>query len=95
MIICAAIQFQMQKTGQVATLCGLRHGDIFSQMADMGLHPGKDYVEVCQGFINHKGEFLDRYAALTHALEVGQLSATTREWKKTHDEDELFSEDLY
>lgn len=95
MIICAAIQFQMKKTGRVATLCGLRHGDIFSEMADMGLRPGEDYIEVCQGFIDDKGDFLDRYAAFDHAFKIGQLSMTTYQAKHEHHETELYSEDLW
>lgn len=95
MIICAAIQFQMKKTGQVVTLCGLRHGDTFSQMVDMGLRPGEDYIVICKGFINDKGEFLDRCTAFDHAFKIGQLSMTTYQTKHERHETELYSEDLW
>ena len=48
-----------------------------------------------QGFMNHKGEFLDRKEALTHALDCGQLSTTNRWYQEDHNIDELYSEDLY
>lgn len=95
MIICAAIQFIVNKTGRVVTMCGHRHGDIFSQMAGLGLSPGKDYTEVCQGFMTSSGDFLDRYGAYNEALNCGQLSTTTKQAKRDAMERELYSEDLY
>lgn len=95
MIICAAIKFQIIKTGREVILCGLRHGDIFSQMADMGLRPHSDYIEICQGFIDNKNNFLDRYEAFEHARNVGQISMTTYQSKIEHHELKLYSEDLY
>jgi hypothetical protein len=48
-----------------------------------------------QGFINHKGEFLNRKEAFQYVYEIGQLSATTRWYHEDNGHEELYSEDLY
>lgn len=95
MIICAAIRFHILATGRDVTLCGLRHGDCFSQLADLGFNPRDGYLELEQGFVTHTGEFLDRFDAFIHAKECGQMSATTREEKRVRNESQLYSEDLW
>lgn len=77
--------------GELVIPC-LRHGDghyiIATLIPRMALN-------VTEGFIDNKNNFLDRKEAYKHALECGQLSATTREWKRAKGEYELYSEDLY
>ena len=50
---------------------------------------------IIQGFINHKGEFLNREEAFEHAKAIGQCNATQRYYWEDHNQDELYSEDLY
>ena len=95
MIICAAIKIQIEGLDHETIIPCRRHGDAFHILKDLGFTPKVKYKEIAQGFINHKGEFLDRKEAYIHALECGQLSATTRECKRTNRETELYSEDLY
>ena len=52
-------------------------------------------VRQTEGFINHKGEFLNRKEAFAHATECGQLTQTTLWYKQDHNDIELYSEDLY
>lgn len=96
MIICAAIKikyFECPCEAGVKELvvCGHRHQNCFQIIHELCIPP----IERIQGFINHKGEFLDRKEALAHALECGQLSATHRYYQEDHNIDELYSEDLY
>ena len=95
MIICAALKVQVEGLNHVTIVPCWRHGKGFEILQDLGYAPKTKYRVVCQGFINHKGEFLDRKEALTHALEIGQLSKTTRWYQEDHKNDELYSEDLY
>lgn len=73
MILAAAIKFHIDKTDKDVVLCGCRHGDIFAQIKDLGFKPKEGYEEIEQGFINHKGEFLNRKEAYLHAKEIGQI----------------------
>jgi hypothetical protein len=95
MIICAAIKvnfIDLSDEVQEMIICGHRHGDCLYTI----VHLSKKWTNwKIQGFINHKGEFLDRKEALAHALECGQLSATHRYYQEDHNIDELYSEDLY
>lgn len=98
MIICAAIKttFVNNKNETVTVVIpGLRHGDCFNLIQQINIPLRKDRWDEEQGFINHEGEFLNREEALKYALAIGQLSATVREYKRTHNENELYSEDLY
>ena len=100
MIVCAAIKIIKNTLYGVElpvpeelVICGHRHGDcmkVFNQLGPRWMH-----VKRIEGFINHKGEFLDRKEALAHALECGQLSATHRFYQEDNNIDELYSEDLY
>lgn len=95
MIICAAIKINglnadFQEIDTV--ICGLRHSDCFKTIRFLQL---LSKPEMVQGFINHKGEFLDRKEALAHARECGQLPETVRYYQEDHNIDELYSEDLY
>ena len=94
MIICAAIQLQYQRNGNTikTVVPGLRHSNCHELMADLGVPSNRNEIE---GFIDNKGNFLDRYDAFCHALECGQLSDTVRVYKAERGERQLFSEDLY
>lgn len=94
MIICAAIQITFNRSGKPveAVVPGYRHGNCWELMATLGVPADREEVE---GFLNHKGEFLDRYDAFDHALQCGQLSDTTRTTKAEKGERQLYSEDLY
>lgn len=91
MIVCAGIKL----TNEFAELvvCGHRHGDCLVTIQNLS----ENWINAkkIQGFINHKGEFLDRKEALAHAIECGQLSETHRYYREDNDIDELYSEDLY
>ena len=95
MIICAAILIEhtdkMLKPLNPWTVCGHRHGDCFK----IAHHLDLNIVCCIEGFIDHKGRFLDRKEALKHAIECGQLSETHRYYREDHNIDELYSEDLY
>ena len=95
MIICAAIKItyiDSKNETQELVVCGHRHSDCFKVIHRLD---NKHTESKIQGFINHKGEFLDRKEALAHARECGQLSATHRWYQQDHNIDELYSEDLY
>lgn len=95
MIICAAISLTYKnKNNQLlgAIICGHRHCNCFDMMKHMDV---ATIINLTQGFINHKGEFLDRKQALIHARECGQLSETHRYYQEDNNIDELYSEDLY
>ena len=94
MIICAAIKIQMNNLDKPTIVTCRRHGDGFKIIKDL-VQDRTAFKEIAQGFIDHSGDFLDRKEALKHALDYGQLSATTREWKAKQGELELYSEDLY
>ncbi len=94
MIICAAIKLNMNNDAKTEmVVCGHRHHNCFAIITQLN-DPWRGCSKV-QGFINHKGEFLDRKEALAHALECGQLSATHRYYQEDHHINELYSEDLY
>lgn len=95
MIICAAIKIRFvdsQEDVKELIICGLRHGNCYETIRSLDV-THKQWTE--QGFINHKGEFLNRKDALQHALDCGQLSETHKYYQKDHNIDELYSEDLY
>ena len=90
MIICAALLVENENEEQVIVPC-YRHGNGYAMLHSL-------YVEakvLKEGFINHNGEFLDRYDAFAHAKECGQLPQSTRWYKEDNRESELYSEDLY
>ena len=96
MIVCAAYKLTMNNAaGTEIIICGHRHHNCLATIAQLNSNwVGAKKVD---GFINHKGEFLDRKEAYRHAEECGQLSATNR-W--FHEDEkrgsiELYSEDLY
>ena len=94
MIICAAVAVSFRRNGKIveAVIPGWRHSDCWELMATLGVPNERQEVD---GFLNHKGEFLDRLEAFEHALVCGQLSDTTLVSKQERRERILFSEDLY
>ena len=94
MIICAAIKLKMNNmAGTEQIVCGLRHGDclkIIKQLNSNWKNSSKT-----QGFITNTGKFLDRKEAFKYAKEIGQCNATQRYYWEDHDQEELYSEDLY
>lgn len=100
MIVCAAIKIVIEEFYGVKLnkpeeliVCGHRHGDCFKVISQLS---ARWYgCKKTEGFINHKGEFLDRVNALAHARECGQLSETHRWYQEDNHINELYSEDLY
>ena len=94
MIICAAISvcFVRNENPIRVVISGHRHSNCWELMAELEVPVTREEVE---GFLNHKGEFLDRYDAFEHALFCGQLSDTTLTSKNECKERALYSEDLY
>lgn len=97
MIICAAIKLiakaEYLNGNKELVVCGHRHCNCFDVISNLD-GCWRSGLKI-QGFINHKGEFLDRKEALAHAQECGQLNETTRYYQEDHNINELYSEDLY
>ena len=95
MIICAAIKVEhtdeFGNPKEPLVVCGHRHGNCFKVISHLDIN----CVKMTQGFINHKGEFLDRKEAFKHAKEIGQCNETQRYYWEDHKQEELYSEDLY
>lgn len=97
MIICAAIKIEFTNQyniNETVIVHGLRHGDCFTTMTKMNLPPKKERTEI-QGFVDNNGVFYDRLEAFHIASACCQLSATVKQYKTEHNENELYSEDLY
>lgn len=95
MIICAALLVQVEGLPYTTILPCLRHGDGYKILKDLGYAPKTNYKILEDGFIDHKGKFLNRKEAFEHAKEIGQCSATQRWYWQDHNQYELYSEDLY
>ena len=63
-----------------------------SDLADLTDKKFSEYESIDEGFMTHKGEFLNREDAWKHAEECGQLSTNVLH---TTNHKVLFSEDLY
>lgn len=95
MIICAAVKIKFVNSKdeiEKLIICGLRHSNCYRTIRCLD---EKHTQWSKEGFINHKGEFLDRKEALQHAIQCGQLSQSNKWYKEDHKENELYSEDLY
>ena len=104
MIVCAAIKLIRENDSKYIEkgyivrpdeliVCGLRHGHCIQTIKELDEKWHK--ATRIQGFINHKGEFLDRKEAFKHAKEIGQYNETQRYYWEDHNQSELYSEDLY
>lgn len=97
MIICAAIKIEFinqYNINEKVIVHGLRHGDCYTTIAKMNLPHKKDRTET-EGFVDNNGVFYNRLEAAHVALACCQLPATVKEYKREHNEMELYSEDLY
>ena len=95
MIICAAIKIQMKNLDEPTIVPCFRHGNGFAILRDL-VQDRNAYGATIQGFINHKGEFLNREEAYIHALECGQINAHDKQFREERNwSNELYSEDLY
>ena len=94
MILCAAIKVTFIRAGKTveAIIPGHRHSNCWELMATLGVPSDRQEVE---GFLDHQGNFRDRYDAFNHAQQCGQLSDTTLTAKADRGERRLYSEDLY
>jgi hypothetical protein len=95
MIICAALEIQVEGLDHVTILPCRRHGEGYCILQDLGYAPKTKYKVLRQGFITHDGTFLDRKEALEYMKSIGQCTATQRWYWEDHNQDELYSEDLY
>ena len=95
MLICAALLVQLENVKDPVIVPCIRHGDGILLIRQLGFAPKTKYKILKQGFVTHKGEFLDRYESYEHAIDCGQLSQTVRWHKEDSGETELYSEDLY
>ena len=94
MIVCAALKINQCDDFEETVVPCFRHGNGYEILHSL-CHSTKYKGHVTEGFITSKGDFLDRTDAFSHAIQCGQLSASTREYKREHYENELYSEDLY
>lgn len=90
MIICAALLLENKEQEEVILPCW-RHGIGYEMIRELRI----DAKVLKEGFMNHEGKFLDRYDALVHVMECGQLTQANRWYKEDNRESELYSEDLY
>ena len=97
MIICSAIKVQALNNEDVI-ICGYRHCDCLKSLyllnPDLSKETRKNGT-IEQGFLATGNRFLDRHSAFIHASECGQLSVSTKEFKESRGQKELYSEDLY
>ena len=96
MILCAAMKVSDERfkpDGFVVVPCW-RHGLGYSLIHTLTGGEVKR-SQISEGFIDNKNQFLNRTDAFQHALDCGQLSASTRQLKSERNENELYSEDLY
>lgn len=92
MILCAALKI---KSKELILPC-LRHGDGFALIRELsGESTFGALNNIEQGFITTNGVFLNRREAYKHALDCGQLSISTIQYKDDRKDNELYSEDLY
>lgn len=94
MLICAALLVEVNNFDYTTILPCRRHGDGYGIIRELGLSHDT-YKVIKEGFIDHDGNFLDRYDAWQHAKMCGQLSQSTEWYKEDNRECELYSEDLY
>lgn len=95
MIICAAIKIHTNTLPEPTIIPCWRHGCGYDLLKE--LVPNRDsYRVLAEGFINHKGEFLNREEAYKYAIDCGQITKYNQ-WYREDNElpNELYSEDLY
>lgn len=95
MLVCSAVKLKIEKTGEEVILCGPRHHFVYEQLAGLGFKPKKGYDVLIDGFVDEKGNFMNREDAFKYAIKIGQVNANIRNeyWKGT--KVQLYSEDLW
>ena len=97
MIICAAIKINgfrkdLNRLG-TAIVCGVRHGDCYNIIKLF--ENNWEGIKFIEGFVDSDGYFYTRKEAYDEAFKIGQLNSTVEIYKAQHDENVLYSEDLY
>ena len=95
MITRAAVKLHIYKTGQDIILPLHRHSDVRIIMAQFGYYSESDYRREAEGFLTDTDEFLDRRAALDHAVACGQVDPEAPEHWDLMQCGVMFSEDLW
>lgn len=95
MVICAALELQIEGLPYTTIVPCWRHGKGYEILRDLGYQAQKKYKIVTEGFITHEGKFLNRVEAFEHVKACGQCTATQRWYWQDHNQTELYSEDLY
>ena len=95
MIICAALELQIEGLSHTTIVPCWRHGNGYEILKDLSYQARKKYKVVAEGFITHEGRFLNRVEAFEHVKACGQSTATQRWYWQDHNQTELYSEDLY
>lgn len=85
MLISSAIKFE--KDGNEIIVMGKRHVNCLETAYHLGLK--QPYVQIAQGFMTDKFEFLNRQQGRTHAINCGQVKEENLEYT------DLYSEDLW
>jgi hypothetical protein len=93
MIIRAAVQIHTYD-GRDLVLPLHRHCDARDIMIQFG-YKESDYRRDMEGFLTDEGEFLDRCAALDHAIACGQIDPEAPEHWDLMQCGVMFSEDLW
>ena len=93
MVLCAALRLHNDKAEYDIVIPCWRHATGYAILRDVGL----DYhiYDITEGFITTKNEFLTRKEAYDHCRACDQLPYQLILDKRSHGENELFSEDLY
>ena len=89
MIASAAVKIFDEKQAKEIIIPCHRHGDAFYILKEFGYKPHNDYQEIEQGFLNEKGDFLNRREAWDEAYKCRQLLMVDPTCKS------LYSEDLW
>ena len=89
MIVKAAVKIFDKRQNKEWIIPCHRHCDAFYILKEFGYMKVYDYEEIEQGFLDEKGEFLDRVAAWKEAYKCRQIKMID---PSCH---ELFSEDLW
>ena len=87
---CVIIHTKEEYGDREITIPCHRHADAFYIISQLLDRDEIDKPRTEQGFLTHKGEFLNRYDAMQHAIACGQLPPDADKECK-----ELYSEDLW
>jgi hypothetical protein len=88
MITRAAVKIYDKRQDKEMIIPCHRHCDAFQILASFHMRKNIDFVELAQGFLNEKGEFLTRVEAKQEAIRCNQLINHTNDVN-------LYSEDVW